>query len=629
MRFIFLLLFSTVVSIYSGEKLNVLFIIVDDLNDMPLKPQGKPLVPTPHIDSLAESGVNFTNAHCNDPICAPSRTSMMFGLYPQTTGLYWFEGWRKRNIFKHNITLPEYFQKNGYETFGTGKIFHGRHDMKGIGTFGINQSFGPHPVDGIDKFMSHHSSQDELFEEFPDMPYKWEQTFGPMSEAPDWSKQQGGKKGWQLYGKPWKYNNDEDRDLFPDEMSVDWCKEILKKEHQKPFMLFAGLVRTHTPLYAPKKYFDMFPLDKIAVPAILKDDLKDCAKPLANKSRYGFVRYQFLKQGEDKNLLLKKWLQAYMACVAFIDDQVGELISALKKSEYAENTIVVFTSDHGFHIGDKEFLYKQSLWDGSTRVPYIISGVKSMKKGAVCNNPVSLIDLFPTLNDLCGLPIQPEQNKTPLDGHSVKPFLFNPESTEWAGPDVTITTLPGKDHMQFKKHEGALRPHFSVRSKHFRYTLCSNGEEELYDFKNDPYEWHNLAQKPEYKSKVQELKQKLIALRDGKNWQEIDENISIKGLESREIAEHLKNYELNFSIKTNSPKLEANVRSSFQLPSPKDPQKWNDYRIMVDGHRVEVWINGKLVSDTIVKGKFNGSLMIKHSKMSHETQIRNLRFRSI
>jgi len=515
----------------SANKPNVVFIIVDDLNDMPLQPSGKPLVPTPNIDRLKERGVTFTNAHTNDPLCAPSRASMLFGLYPQTTSLYWFENWKDNGILKESVSLHDNLREGGYRVYGTGKIYHGAQDQSFFDEFGPASNVGPWPWDGRRETLRGylpHPQQLYLYEgEDADMDYKWEHVFGPLSDIPDWSADPAngipGYKGWTLYGKPWRYVNDEDRDPMGDELIAAWSAEVVSREHSEPFALFAGPVRTHTPLYAPKNYFDRFPLDSIKLPEVDPSDLDDVSDALGNEALYGFRRYKMLIRHEGKDLF-RKWLQAYMACVSFVDDQVGVILDAIEAGPGRDNTIVIFTSDHGFHVGEKNFLYKGSLWEPSTRIPLIVANVPGSVEGATCDQPVSLIDIYPTFNDLLGLDKNPNGggNGYDLEGHSLVPLLMNPENGRWSGPDVAITTIPGKNHMLHQVYEGSLFPHFSVRGDRHRYSLSSNGGEELYDHYNDPYEWRNLAHDPEYAFIKATLKEQLIDLRDGDRWESLE-----------------------------------------------------------------------------------------------------------
>ena len=340
---------------------NVVFIIVDDLNTLPYQPDGKPLVPTPNIDRLKEKGITFTNAHTNDPLCAPSRASMLFGLYPQTTSLYWFENWKANGILNTSVSLHDNLRNSNYKVYGTGKIYHGGNQAH-FDEYGYDGDFGPWPWDGREEtnkaFQLPHPAQKYLLEgPDSDIDFQWEHTFGPLSDIPKWPANAAnnvpGYEGWIMGSKPWRYINDEDRDLLADEQGVNWAKEIIKRDHKNPYALFVGLVRTHTPLYAPKKYFDRFPLESIKLPKVDPNDLDDVAAALGNEALYGFRRYQMLVRHEGKDLF-RQWLQAYMACVSFIDDQVGAILDAIENGPDKDNTIVFLTSDHGFHIGEKK-----------------------------------------------------------------------------------------------------------------------------------------------------------------------------------------------------------------------------------------------------------------------------------
>ena len=350
-------------------KPNVVFIIVDDLNDMPYQPDGKPLVPTPNIDRLKAQGVTFNNAHTNDPLCAPSRASMIFGLYPQTTSLYWFENWKDNGIYRESVSLHDNLRRGGYGVYGTGKIYHG--GQNGLfDEFGVIGDVGPWPWDGqSDNFRLPHPQQLYLYEgEDADMDYKWEHVFGPLSDIPVWpadpANEIPGYKGWRLFGKPWRYADDDDRDPLADELGAKWSAEVIQRNHDKPFALFTGLIRTHTPLYALKNYFDRFPLDSIELPTVDPNDLDDVSSALGNEELYGFRRYKMLVKHEGKDLF-RRWLQAYMACVSFVDDQVGTILDAVNSSPYRDNTIIFFTSDHGFHVGERIFSTKVAF--GSLR----------------------------------------------------------------------------------------------------------------------------------------------------------------------------------------------------------------------------------------------------------------------
>lgn len=653
----------------SVEPPNVVFIIVDDLNDMPLQPSGKPLVPTPNIDRLKAQGVTFTNAHTNDPLCAPSRASMLFGLYPQTTSLYWFEDWRNNGILKDSVSLHDNLREGGYGVYGTGKIYHG--GQNGLfDEFGHNGDVGPWPWDGqSENFRLPHPQQLYLYEgPDADIDYKWEHVFGPLSEVPVWPADEAngipGYTGWRLFGKPWKYVSDQDRDPLADELGAEWSAEIIRRNHEKPFALFTGLIRTHTPLYAPQDYFDRFPLESIELPDVDPHDLDDVASALGNEALYGFRRYKMLMRHEDKDLF-RRWLQAYMACVSFVDDQVGTILDALEASPARDNTVVIFTSDHGFHVGEKNFLYKGSLWEPSTRIPLIIAGVDGSSKGSVVDHPVSLIDIYPTFNELLGLNRNPNAagNGYALEGHSLVPFLSDPQRG-WDGPDVAVTALPGKDHMLHTVYEGSLFPHFSVRSKDWRYSLASDGGEELYDHREDPLEFKNVADDPAHSIIKAGLKEQLVELRDGDRWESLEAigawglvsgngnlhesggAIVLSGASSFELAsvQSHKNFELELDVKAptenrvrmlyrglsgdgiSMPALgsEAAAYAQFQTGD------WNRYRLRVHGDRHQVWINNRVVSDKQFPGDSRpGRIGLLYGGGDESVWVRNARVRSL
>lgn len=604
-------------------KPNVLFIIVDDLNDMPLHPEGKPLVPTPNFDRLAARGVSFTNAHCNDPICAPSRSSMLTGLYPQTSSLYWFEDYRANAILSKSVTLTEHLATNGYGVYTVGKIYHGNQDPKGFyAGKGLGGNIGPWPWDGrkqTRRGLIPHPQQMYFYADDadPDMDYKWEHTFGPLSMVPEYAADPDngipGYRGWLLSGQPWRYESDDDRDAMPDESHAAWSADVLKQEHsEKPFALFTGFSRTHTPLYAPQKYFDMFPLDQIEVPkAYLEGDLKDCAPSLANTSLYAFRRYQMLFHHKEQPQLYKQWLQAYMACVAFIDDQVGTVLDALEASPHADNTVVILTSDHGFHVGGKEALYKQTLWDSGTRIPFIVAGVEGMPKGVTCHQPISLIDVYPTLIDVCGLPEDPHAGRSDyaLDGHSIKPLIVDPKDGKWTGPEVAITALPGKDHSQHVEHIGTLYPHFSVRSRDWRYSLTSDGQEELYRYSSDPLEFTNLAGRSEFSEIKAKLRKQLIALRDGNAWEDL------KSLPTDELT----GFELLAEVKG-----KATFKLGDTSVAEVESADWVPVRIRVAGKRSQVWLNNRVASDEVRESDFAAGVL-----KSSRSKLRNIRLRKL
>jgi arylsulfatase A-like enzyme len=488
------------------SKPNVLFIIVDDLNDWALHPPGHPEAKTPNMDRLRKRSVNFSNAHAVVPVCGPSRKCLFSGLYPQTIDDYGFGEWKSNAVLKDCVPLPQHFRNNGYNSFGTGKLLHRGAEGDFYTDYGISSDYGPWPWQGKGKteYTPHPTQFEEWKKHLPTNMHR-DLNYGPLSDVPDWKKGAvkgiPGAKGWyNTNGKPFEYIDAKNRDRTPDEVSADWAIDVINKKHDRPFYLGVGFIRPHTPLYAPQKYFDMFPIDQIELPPYLKDDLKDCAPILRDRWQWGYKKYEALiAAGGEK--AWKEWVQAYLACMAFVDDQIGRVLDALDSSAHSDNTIVVLTADNGYHVGEKDCIQKWHLWDESTRVPLLIHVPGLKRQGQTCDHPVSLIDLYPTLNDLCGLPSEPNKGRSgrPLDGHSLRSFLENPKRKDWDGPSVAFMGI--RDDKE--------RPHFSVRSRRYRYTLCGNGQEELYDHKNDPHEWTNLTDNTEYEDVKKKLRKEL------------------------------------------------------------------------------------------------------------------------
>ncbi len=491
------------------KRPNVLLMICDDLNDWVLHPPGHPRAKTPNIDRLRARSVNFANAHAVVPVCGPSRKCLFAGLYPQRLDDYGFGAWKSTPALRTCVPLPAHFRGNGYGAYGTGKLLHEGAGGDFYTDYGIGPDYGPWPWQGKGTpSNTPHPAQFEAWKPHLPTPMHRDLNYGPLSTVPDWqadpAKGIPGAKGWYAEnGKPFRYASDGDRSRMPDEVSADWAVNILQREHESPFYLAVGFIRPHTPLYAPKKYFEMFPMEDIQLPPYKKDDLADCASVLRERWQWGFKKFEALIAAGGEQAW-KEWVRAYLACMAFVDDQVGKVLNALEESPHGDNTIVVLTADNGYHVGEKDCIQKWHLWDESTRVPLLIHVPGGPGGGKTCDHPVSLIDLYPTLVDLCGLPAQPNKRRggPALDGHSLRPFLLEPERRAWDGPPVTLMAVRDK---------GA-GPHFSVRSRRHRYTLCANGEEELYDHRNDPHEWTNLAGKPEHAKTAEKLRHELMEI---------------------------------------------------------------------------------------------------------------------
>jgi arylsulfatase A-like enzyme len=492
------------------SKPNVLFIVCDDLNDYQGVFGGHPQAITPNIDKLAAMGVQFVNAQSNVPVCSPSRNSFITGVYPHVSKDYGWTDLKKQPVLKNNKTIMRYFKENGYVTLGTGKITHGNIE-KDWDEWGMSlkNNYGPFYFDGKNKTA------------LPTVPSPYSEigavdgSYGRLSDA-GISLGQKGEKGW-VYGwsdEPMRYVNDDDRDLLQDELHAKWVvdkiHELEKRDMQTPFFMGVGFVRPHTPLHAPDKYFDMFPLEDLKLEYWEAEDINDTywGNNFDNELK-GPRYYRTLLESYDgdRELAIKHFLQAYLACVAFVDEQVGKVMKALNESKFKGNTIVIFTSDHGWQMGEKNYLFKNSPWEESARIPLLITA-PNLKQGLKVEQPVSLIDLYPTLIDLCNLIGDNKMNNEGADlgGYSLQPLLKE-DFKNWKGPNgaLTVVGIYGVKTPTEKQN-------FSYRTKDWRYIIYSNGQEELYDHYNDSYELNNLVEIKKYQSIKRRLKREVKAI---------------------------------------------------------------------------------------------------------------------
>ncbi len=508
---------------------NVLFIICDDLGDHVQGLGGHPQAQTPNLARLMRRGVSFTNAQANAPICGPSRASLWTGLYPHTSGFYGYKEqeyrWRDNPRLQRATTLMEHFRDQGYQVGGTGKVFHNGHEDNSVWStrgvvsgHGVFPSYGPTPWDGK---MPHPPYLGIGHPSLPP-PYNrsfWE-SFGPLSDVPrvppDPASGAPGHKGWVEFGHPFRYRNDADRDPMPDELHVRWAVERLRQDAGTPFFMVVGLCRPHIPRYAPKQYFDRFPLQTLQLPPYRRHDLDDCARLLWQDPATGkptpFARAlpRLLEAGGED--LWRRLVQSYLACVAFADDVIGQILEALWKGPHAGDTYVVVTSDQGVHLGEKDHLEKNTPWEESLRVPLIVAGPK-VATGQTCSRPVSLVDLFPTLTGLCDVARARRRDRTPeVDGHSLAPLLEDPARGRWDGPAVALSSVYGPEDLAPGQPGDRRKQHFTVRSERYRYIRCCNGEEELYDHRSDPHEWQNVAAKPDHSREKDRLLSELRRL---------------------------------------------------------------------------------------------------------------------
>ncbi len=424
----------------AASRPDVLFIAVDDLNDWVGNLGGHPQAKTPNIDRLVARGMAFTNTHCAAPACNPSRAALMSGLRPWTTGIYTNND-PAQGVLKDVVTLNRHFLAQGYDVRGGGKIYHnfnaeGRKDS-------WTEWAGLFPsIDAHDKNLNGLGRGH----------FDW----GPVSDKPS---------------------------EMGDYKSTDWAIQQLKTAPlDKPLFLALGYIKPHLPWYVPQEYFDRFPLEGIQLPVTKAGDLDDI--PALGQKMAG-------PQGDHAAVLKgdqwKKAVQAYLASISFLDDQVGRLLEGLDASPRKDKTIVVWWTDHGWSLGEKEHWRKFALWEETTRTSFAIAAPGVTEANTKCAAPVDYTSLYPTLCELTGLPV-PEHVK----GASLMPLLKDPKA-EWS-------------HAAVCSHG---RGNHAVRDARWRYIRYADGTEELYDHDKDGYEWTNLAQAGS--EEVKETKARLAA----------------------------------------------------------------------------------------------------------------------
>jgi arylsulfatase A-like enzyme len=455
-------------------------IMVDDLNDWVGAIGGHPQAQTPNLDRLISQGVLFSNAHCAAPVCGASRHALMSGLRPSTTG--WYTGGAKtkesyERVLGETIPMPTHFKRNGYKTMAAGKVFHrGTSDVKDYEFWDEVRPKFKWPK----KFIKRgHGYKGRHFYPFP------------RDGGGIYQLHQKGVDGHSLCWGALDKADIPDEGM-PDEQIARWAVERLKQKHDKPFFLAVGFLRPHVPYTAPKEYFDRYPLEDVQMPKVPPDEMQDV--PLFAKA----MAYGTLDGGDHQNVLdagpnyWREMVRAYLACTSFVDDQAGKVLEALDESPYADNTIVVFLSDHGQHLGEKMSWRKQDLWEEATRVPLSIRFPQSQDasqkyKGKTIKRASSLIDIYPTLIELCGLPKVKGLEGTSLTHRmaDIPNRPFKPVVTTW----------------HYKNH--------SVRGWQYRYTQYRDGTEELYDHRSDPGEHNNLAGDPKYAKTIAKYRRHL------------------------------------------------------------------------------------------------------------------------
>ena len=442
-----------------ARKLNVLFIAVDDMNN-DLGCYGQPQVESPNIDRLAASGVKFDRAYCQFPLCSPSRSSMLTGLRPDTTRVFDLQ-YHFRQGMPDVVTLPQLFKGNGYYTARVGKMYHYGNPGQ-IGTSGL------------------------------DDPASWQEVYNPAGRDKTALEldviRYTGKRGGSL-GAAMAYLNDKEGvdEEHTDGKVAAQAIELLEKHRDEPFFLGVGFYRPHCPWITPGGYFEKYSLDAIHLPDIAPDYVNTVPAPALASTR----TWPYLGLTPDQ---ARECKLAYYASISFVDAQIGRVLDALDRLGLRDNTIVVFWSDHGYHLGEHGLWFKQSCFEESARVPMIIAPPAAKGAGQTSPRIVESIDLYPTLADLAGL--EPPRG---LEGVSLRPLLDNP-AAPWTRPAFTQVQRSG-----FPGH--------SVRTERWRYTEWDFGVKgaELYDHESDPQELHNLAADPQHAHNVAEMKALLKA----------------------------------------------------------------------------------------------------------------------
>ncbi|MBA4147803.1 MAG: sulfatase [Verrucomicrobia bacterium] len=418
------------------SKPNVLLIIADDLNDWIGPMKGHPQVQTPHLDKLAARGMTFMNAQVSAPVCNPSRASFMSGQRPSTTGIYHNHQFVMPEI-PRGVFINDYLRRFGYTSLGAGKIYH-------------YKQYRSEDWDKVD-----YSTDDTLPRH-------------PANRRP-------GPFGYRMFteGKPAEpFNEQRDESELVDYKSVSWCIEQLNepRKNDNSFFMVCGIHRPHTPWDVPKKYFDLYPLETLQLPQVLTNDLDDVPAAglrFANRN----VHAALVKGG-----IWKDRVRAYLASVSYADAQIGRLLDALEKSKERDNTIVIFISDHDWHLGEKEHWAKSALWRQSTRIPMIWVAPGLTRPGTRCDRAVDVTSLYPTICELTGTPVPKH-----AEGISIKPLLANPKA-KWKQP--AIVTYLQNNH--------------AIVTEDWRYIRYADGSEELYNQKTDVNEWINVASKSEF-----------------------------------------------------------------------------------------------------------------------------------
>ena len=460
-----LLFFCFTVAVVQAQDLSkpdVVFIVVDDLNDWIGTMGGHPQSRTPNLDALADRGVLFTNAHCNAPQCGPSRTSFLLGLYPKSTGKYFnntrrpaffgeqpMQGITSKNAPPDPIILHRHFKQNGYRVVCGGKVAHGN-------TAKLKRD--------VDAFLNR-----------------------PRDVRGNFTDDKA-----NLWGEGGPHNHAEEK--TGDYKVARWAIDEWNKVSEKPLLMTVGFYRPHRPFNAPKAYFEKFPLETIQLPRVRANDLDDLppyAKALARSNAHKdlfkprTVHEQILHLGGEREW--KYMVQSYLACIHYVDAQIGRFLDELQENPRKRETVIVLTSDHGWNLGEKTHWCKAAIWRNTTRVPFMVVLPGVSKSGFRNNQPISHVDIYPSLCDFAGIP-QPGY----LEGRSILPLLKDATATR----DLAFLSY-GPENT-------------AAQSERYRYLRYENGSEELYDHQKDPHEWTNLSNIPEFQTVKKKMRDQVL-----------------------------------------------------------------------------------------------------------------------
>ena len=471
-----LLILNTIANANESRKPNILFIICDDLNTH-VSTSGYEQIHTPTFDNLAKDAMTFSRAYCQYPVCGPSRASLLSGLYPESTGVLD----NKLDIRKtrpNTISMPQFFKENGYWTAAIGKVFHNEKADHGVVAWDDAPSWFkndelPVVMAARMKFEDEYGDVDK-----PNNRKKWREAMKNVLDPLNAQTPPG-------HG-PSGLRDEQHKDGKNASQVSKWLKE--KAYGDKPFFIALGIHKPHVPFLAPKKYFDLYPRQKIQ---FYRDraNLWDTIPHDAGSGRYKAFGFELGVENEPRR---REFMQAYHACISFIDAQIGIVLQTLKDEALYDNTVIVLTSDHGYHLGDHFLWGKVTLFDIGAKVPFIVRVPGVTKAGSRSDAMVELVDIFPTLSELGGL-----ETPSHLQGTSIVPMLQDPArkhtkdfaySVVRRGPDLG----------------------YAVRNQQWRYGKWPSGEE-LYDLKSDPHERKNVARDPDFAGPLTELRHVLTA----------------------------------------------------------------------------------------------------------------------